>query len=107
LYQRPLLPDRLFISNYDHEAGTDCSSYDEVYQVLRTVRDPEEIQMHFSTILSGDSLMRSAIQRDTISREFPNALCFEMEAAGVMDTFPWLGYIAQFLHFVGICKSSL
>ena len=34
--------------------------------------------------------MKSEVSRDKISGQFHNALCFEMEAAGLMDVFPCL-----------------
>jgi nucleoside phosphorylase len=34
--------------------------------------------------------MRNGIERDRISRELGGVLCFEMEAAGLMNTFPCL-----------------
>jgi nucleoside phosphorylase len=34
--------------------------------------------------------MRSATQRDLVSAELGNVLCFEMEAAGLMNNFPCL-----------------
>ena len=59
-YQRPSGPDRLFRVDYRHEAYTDCNKHDEQFEVLRPERDPpDEIQMHYSTILSGDRVMKS------------------------------------------------
>lgn len=40
---------------------------------------------HQGTIASGDSVVQNAERRDEVSRRFHNALCFEMEAAGVID----------------------
>jgi hypothetical protein len=34
--------------------------------------------------------MKSEVTRDKVSAQFNNALCFEMEAAGLMDVFPCL-----------------
>ena len=34
--------------------------------------------------------MRDAVTRDNISRQLEDVLCFEMEAAGLMDQFPCL-----------------
>jgi nucleoside phosphorylase len=91
LYERPSLPDRLFLADYDHEEGTECSSHDQRYEVERPDRDPPgEVRVHYGTILSGDLVMKSGRRRDQISAEYDNALCFEMEAAGLMDAFPCL-----------------
>jgi nucleoside phosphorylase len=90
-YKRPFGSDRLFRADYRHEAGTDCNQHDVQFEILRSQRDPpNEIRMHYSTILSGDRVMKSEVTRDKISAEFHNALCFEMEAAGLMDVFPCL-----------------
>jgi nucleoside phosphorylase len=90
-YKRPSVRDRLFQVDYRHEAGSDCNKHDEQFEVQRVERDPsDEIQMHYSTILSGDRVMKSEVTRDKISAQFHNALCLEMEAAGLMDVFPCL-----------------
>jgi nucleoside phosphorylase len=90
-YRRPSLPDQLFSASYNHEDGTQCSSHDQRYEVERPDRElPGEIQVHYSTILSGDLVMKSGEKRDQISAKFYDALCFEMEAAGLMDVFPCL-----------------
>lgn len=90
-YKRPSHPDRFFQVDYRHEVGTDCKQHDAQFEVTRPRRDPsDEIQIHYSTILSGDRVVKSEVTRDKISAQFDNALCFEMEAAGLMDTFPCL-----------------
>src|ERR1700749_1574685 len=54
-YRRPSAPDRLFRVDYRHEVGTDCSEHDEQFETQRKDRNPpDEVQMHHSTILSGD-----------------------------------------------------
>jgi nucleoside phosphorylase len=90
-YRRPSTPDRLFQAHYCHEAGTDCSIHDKQHEHVRPDRNPaDDIKIHYSTILSGDRVMKSEVTRDKISGQFNNALCFEMEAAGLMDVFPCL-----------------
>ncbi|KAF3931315.1 hypothetical protein ABW19_dt0204353 [Dactylella cylindrospora] len=91
LYMRPSHPDILFEAGYIHEQDTDCESHPEFFIVKRKDRSPQdEVQIHYSTILSGDLVMKSGKIRDAISAKNHNALCFEMEAAGLMDTFPCL-----------------
>ena len=46
--------------------------------------------MHYGTIASGNQVMRSAAERDRVSAELGGVLCFEMEAAGLMNSFPCL-----------------
>ncbi|KAK6360966.1 SH3 and multiple ankyrin repeat domains protein 2 [Orbilia blumenaviensis] len=88
-YSRPSLPDHLFVSTYIHEATTDCNHHNNQYLIQRGERQ-EEIQIHYSTILSGDLVMKSGETRDKISAQHHNALCFEMEAAGLMDSLSCL-----------------
>ncbi|RDW91675.1 hypothetical protein BP5796_02840 [Coleophoma crateriformis] len=90
MYKHPSVPDRLFKSDYNHETAADCATHDASHQVERPYRNPTEIRVHYSAILSGDLVMKSAVHRDQLSAKFHGALCFEMEAAGVMDTFPCL-----------------
>jgi nucleoside phosphorylase len=91
LYKRPSAPDRLFSASYPHENGTRCNEHDKQYEEQRPERNPaDEIQIHYSTILSRDRVMKHEVARDQISAEHNNALCFEMEAAGLMDIFPCL-----------------
>ncbi|USP78616.1 NACHT domain-containing protein isoform 1 [Curvularia clavata] len=46
--------------------------------------------VHYGTIASGNQVMRSATERDKISADLGGVLCFEMEAAGLMNSFPCL-----------------
>lgn len=57
----------------------------------RTPRPPEidNPVVHYGLIASSDSLMRDAEIRDKLAKE-ADVLCFEMEAAGLMDHFPCL-----------------
>ena len=81
--------DKLFQSTYEHvDSITNsmpcnrCSPSQTVKRNQRTTQDPV---FHQGTIASGDSVMQNAERRDLISRMFHNAICFEMEAAGVID----------------------
>lgn len=56
----------------------------------RESRDREEVVVHYGTIASGNQVMRSAAERDRVSTELGGVLCFEMEAAGLMNSFPCL-----------------
>jgi nucleoside phosphorylase len=48
------------------------------------------VVVHYGTIASGNQVMRSAVVRDRVSTELHGVLCFEMEAAGLMNSFPCL-----------------
>ena len=77
--------DKLFKSTYHHMGGPDCSSCDCAQLVTRLPRVNENLIFHQGTIVSGDNVMKDSQRRDEISHIYYNALCFEMEAAGVMD----------------------
>jgi nucleoside phosphorylase len=48
------------------------------------------VVVYYGTIASGNQVMRSAAERDRVSAELGGVLCFEMEAAGLMNSFPCL-----------------
>ncbi|KAF3307927.1 SH3 and multiple ankyrin repeat domains protein 2 [Orbilia oligospora] len=90
-FSRPQHPDLLFLPDFLHEDGTDCISHGASYQVPRKDRPQDAlVEVHYSTILSGDLVMKNGLKRDKISAQHYNALCFEMEAAGLMDKFSCL-----------------
>jgi nucleoside phosphorylase len=58
--------------------------------VSRPERDEDDIiTVHYGLIASGNQLMKDASIRDKLSKE-KDVLCFEMEAAGLMNQFPCL-----------------
>ena len=93
--------DRFYRSTYKHANGApncDQCAIDEL--VVRNKRQPpkQELQkqtqmdpetsvpvFHQAQILSGNSVIKDANRRDELSRAYPHARCFEMEAAGVVD----------------------
>ncbi|KAH7143372.1 P-loop containing nucleoside triphosphate hydrolase protein [Fusarium sp. MPI-SDFR-AT-0072] len=89
-YRRPASPDCLFLSTYDHVPQT--SAYDECDHsklVRRRIRETDDPLIHYGAIASGNQVMRSGTQRDSIARQL-DVICFEMEAAGLMDILPCL-----------------
>jgi nucleoside phosphorylase len=85
-------PDVLFEAEYNHKEreGPTCQSCSPDRQVNRQPRSNEEPVTHYGTIASGNQVIKDAAQRDAVSREFGGVLCFEMEAAGLMNSFPCL-----------------
>lgn len=78
--------DNLFKSTYPHPAKEEqCSFCDRAQLAERPPRVNQNLIFHQGTILSGDSVIKNAQRRNEISKIFHDALCFEMEAAGVMD----------------------
>ena len=93
-YQHPGVEhDRLYDSSYTHRGGDDkceksCDSTipPQRYRKRREL-DPDEPIVHYGLIASADRLMKDAIVRDRLTEEH-DILCFEMEAAGLMNDFP-------------------
>jgi ankyrin repeat protein/nucleoside phosphorylase len=84
-------PDVLFEATYDHVGGQTCELCSIDRQVARQLRESEEeVVVHYGTISSGNQVMRNAAERDRASAELGGVLCFEMEAAGLMNHFPCL-----------------
>ncbi|KAH7115263.1 pfs domain-containing protein [Dendryphion nanum] len=82
-------PDDLFETNYDHQGGSTCDKCSKRHLKTRNPR-AKEVVVHYGTIASGNQVMRNAAERDKVSAELDNVLCFEMEAAGLMNSFPCL-----------------
>ncbi|KAK3167779.1 hypothetical protein OEA41_004225 [Lepraria neglecta] len=93
-YQHPGAEyDRLYESSYTHrggdhrcEIGCDSTS-PPLLQRSRRDLDPDEPVVYYGLIASADQLMKDAIARDRLIKEH-DILCFEMEAAGLMNDFP-------------------
>lgn len=84
-------PDILFDAGYDHVVGgRTCDQCDASRQEVRPPRDSEKVVVHYGTIASGNQVMRNATERNRISSKLGGVLCFEMEAAGLMNNFPCL-----------------
>jgi len=81
--------DTLFKAEYDHEGGASCATCSTDYLVAREARR-QEVMVHYGAIASGNQVMRSAAERDRVSAQLGGVLCFEMEAAGLMNSFPCL-----------------
>jgi len=57
--------------------------------VARTPRSTNRPRIHYGNIGSGNSVVKNAVERDELAKR-DNVICFEMEAAGIMDDFPCL-----------------
>ncbi|GKZ27334.1 hypothetical protein AbraIFM66951_005102 [Aspergillus brasiliensis] len=82
--------DVLFGAEYNHAGEDDCLSCTATRTIQRKGRADNTPMIHYGTIASGNQVMRDGVKRDKISFEFGGVLCFEMEAAGLMNTFPCL-----------------
>ncbi|KEF62987.1 uncharacterized protein A1O9_00962, partial [Exophiala aquamarina CBS 119918] len=81
--------DQLFRSHYDHQGGSTCRFCDKTEIVNRPVRSNPYPHIHYGTIGSANKVMKNGRERDNLKME-TKILCVEMEAAGLMDTFPCL-----------------
>ncbi|KXH46325.1 kinesin light chain protein [Colletotrichum salicis] len=86
LYKR----DIVHPSSSPHGCDVECGD-DAACLIARHERDEEDDDpaIHYGLIASGNQLMRDARVRDTLAAE-RDVLCFEMEAAGLMNHFPCL-----------------
>lgn len=83
--------DRLFKSSCDHVPGPDCRGCNTADEIKRDPRDTTDPEIHYGIIASGNTLIKDAATRDRIASGIgENCLCFEMEAAGLMNHFPCL-----------------
>ncbi|KAH6978413.1 hypothetical protein EDB82DRAFT_546596 [Fusarium venenatum] len=95
-YSRPPpASDRLYRSDVVHpdssdECGDVCSD-DPVCLVDRKERSEQEDNpaIHYGLVASANQLMKDALARDKLAASM-DVLCFEMEAAGLMNHFPCL-----------------
>ncbi|KAJ5195669.1 wd40 protein [Penicillium cf. viridicatum] len=58
--------------------------------IYRSPRQSDQPVVHRGLILSGSGVVKSPHDRINLQRELQDALCFEMEAAGIMDEIPCL-----------------
>ncbi|KEQ73103.1 ankyrin repeat protein [Aureobasidium namibiae CBS 147.97] len=92
-YRRPEADqDQLYEPGYVHLdrelSCTDCGC-DTTKRINRDANDDDWVVIHRGTIASGEAVMRDGLQRDALAQE-QKILCFEMEAAGVLNDFPSL-----------------
>ncbi|QYS92780.1 Wd40 protein [Trichoderma simmonsii] len=94
-YCRPLTGDILYKSAYTHISGPReaCEACDDdpSNYIPRRPRDENDDDpvIHYGLIASANQRMQNAIIRDKLAMQ-KGVLCFEMEAAGLMNHFPCL-----------------
>jgi nucleoside phosphorylase len=81
--------DVLFEAGYNHKGGATCKECKQDRSVTREARR-QHVVVHYGTIASGNQVIKTATERDRLSTELGGVLCFEMEAAGLMNSFPCL-----------------
>lgn len=83
--------DRLFEADHEHiqAKNNNCQKCDPVQEVEREERDSDEPVIHYGMIASGNQVIKNGLVRDALQEEY-GIICFEMEAAGLMNDFPCL-----------------
>lgn len=81
--------DRLFKSDYrcETEGQGVCSKCSQKLLVSRETRNTDVPKIHHGLIGSANTVMKDAVKRDYM-RQSQKILCFEMEAAYLMDNLP-------------------
>lgn len=80
--------DRLFKPEHNHpENANECNNCLVDWEETRTEREGSDPRPHYGIIASGNAVIKNAKTREQL-RLKTGALCFEMEAAGLMMDFP-------------------
>jgi ankyrin repeat domain-containing protein 50 len=88
-YQSPE-DDQLFQAEYDHvDSDKDCKGCAQERLIQRKSRAANIPVIHYGLIGSANRVMRHGVTREKLRQE-RGIICFEMEAAGLMDNFPCL-----------------
>ncbi|KAM6522114.1 hypothetical protein FALCPG4_011803 [Fusarium falciforme] len=89
-FSYPTSPDRLFHPAYSHDPQFSCCKRCDQSKLLpRSRRVANNPKIHYGAIASGNHVMKDSATRDNVAREL-DIICFEMEAAGLMDILPCL-----------------
>lgn len=80
--------DRLFLIEHEHPTtAATCDDCLPEWEEMRETRDETDPQVHYGMIASGNKVIKHGATRERLRRE-TGAVCFEMEAAGLMTDFP-------------------
>ncbi|CRG89878.1 hypothetical protein PISL3812_06917 [Talaromyces islandicus] len=89
-FLRPAEPDQLFRATYTHREGEEtCISCDRSQIFPRSPRQSNLPRIHYGLIASGNQVIKDGQIRDQLAKDI-GMLCFEMEAAGIMNQLPCL-----------------
>jgi hypothetical protein len=81
--------DLLFKKTYSHVGGDNCFQCNPQETEERQLRKSDYPVIHYSLIGSSDEVIKTTEFRNNIRDQY-GVMCFEMEAAGLMDNFPCL-----------------
>ncbi|KAF9880360.1 nacht and ankyrin domain protein [Colletotrichum karsti] len=87
----PALSDQTKAAPPQATATETCTHCDPTKEIQRSARLNSHPVVHYGVIASGNIVVKDSLSRDAIlDRLGPECICFEMEAAGLMDNFPCL-----------------
>ncbi|KAL5000597.1 nucleoside phosphorylase domain-containing protein [Aspergillus recurvatus] len=82
--------DQLFVAEYSHVLSEpSCQKCDPSMLRQRPPRPDDQPRIFYGLIASGNRVIKDAKVRDQLAKQY-GILCFETEAAGIMDIFPCL-----------------
>ncbi|GFF94816.1 hypothetical protein IFM61392_09452 [Aspergillus lentulus] len=81
--------DCLYEAGYPHQEGDTCVRCNSDRVIRRSIRQDRKPHVFYGTIASGNQVIKDSVTRDHLASQY-NAICIEMEAAGLMDNFPCL-----------------
>ncbi|KAL2869066.1 uncharacterized protein BJX67DRAFT_379545 [Aspergillus lucknowensis] len=82
--------DRLFAPEYEHTSQeSTCRNCDITQEVIRPRRHASGPRVHHGLVGSANRVVKDGLTRDRLVKKF-GMICFEMEAAGLMDILPSL-----------------
>ncbi|KAJ5991482.1 hypothetical protein N7522_011689 [Penicillium canescens] len=84
--------DHLYVADYKHkQKGVPCGDCgcDENQRIRRPINEEDDlfVVVHRGTIATGEKVIKNAKRRDALAKSY-TVLCFETEAAGVLNDFP-------------------
>ncbi|KAL4996462.1 nucleoside phosphorylase domain-containing protein [Aspergillus recurvatus] len=85
--ENPPSANVLFEPSCVHQAGAHCIDCNRARVIRRPQREYTTPSLHYGLIASANQVMEDAPTRDRLAKENV-ILCYEMEAAGLMDRFP-------------------
>ncbi|KAF4813622.1 Vegetative incompatibility protein HET-E-1 [Colletotrichum siamense] len=88
--RKPLDPD-VNVIHQETKVARSCLNCDPNKEISRESRQTIDPEIHYGNIASGDLVVKGGLARDLIIQSLGKSfLCFEMEAAGLMNNFPCL-----------------
>lgn len=88
-YRRPVQDQRHCSGKTCRDSSEKKASLDEINNEMETRPRLNHPAIHYGIVASGNLVIKDTHTRDRLAREY-GAICFEMEAAGVMNVLPSL-----------------